>query len=332
MNEEERRWKGQQGQSEISCNVRRDEWMEKRVLWMWAGVITSFEIFMLVGRGANISLWHQTAVAKSVFFCERVLSHGPKEHAFYTHSNLFSITSRHTMVRSSMNSAWHCVRNLWKGADRNSEEEAKDEFAALSRTAGLLPFNNLLQHSPIKGVYVFKVIISLLFSEIGVQISLVCVFVRVSTRPVFHLDFTPQKKTTKIILWVVFPSPAFSDCNFIKVFHRNSESKTHPAVFSGAWWRGRITQTPSMFVNEAAGPSGAWLPQTVCKKSSWNYNDSKNQFIIVISQCSILKYWNFVILLLCSDFWQCALKKTQILLKWNFLDVCREFKKCDVCL
>lgn len=270
-----RRWKEQQGQREISCNVRRDESMEKCVLCMWVGVITSFEIFMLVGRGANISLWHQTAAAKSLFFCERVLSHGPEEHAFYTYSNLSSITSRRTMVRSSMNSAWHCVRNLWKDADRNSEEKAKDESAALSWTAGLLPFNNLLLHRPIKGGYVFKVIISLSVSEIGLQISSVCVFVRVfvrvSSRAVFHLDFTPQKKTTKIILWVVFPSPAFSDCNFIKVFHRNSESKAHPAVFSGAWWRGRITQTPSMFVNEAAGPSAAWLPQrqTVCKKSSW---------------------------------------------------------------
>lgn len=256
------RWKEQQGQCEISCNVRRDESMEKCVLCMWVGVTTSFEIFMLVGRGANISLCHQTAAAESLFFCERVLSHGPIEHAFYTYSNLSSITGRRTMVRSSMNSAWHCVRNLWKGADRNSEEEAKDEFAALSRTAGLLPFNNLLQHSPIKGVYVFKVIISLLVSEIGVQISLVCVFVRVfvrvSTRAVFHLDFTPQKKTTKIILWVVFPSLAFSDCNFMKVFHRNTESKTPPAVFSGAWWRGRITQTLPVFVNEAAGPSAAW--------------------------------------------------------------------------
>lgn len=196
--------------------------MEKCVLCMWVGVITSFEIFMLVGRGANISLWHQTAAAKSLFFCERVLSHGPKEHTFYTYSNLSSITGRRTMVRSSMNSAWHCVRNLWKGADRNSEEEAKDEFAALSRTAGLLPFNNLLQHSPIKGVYVFKVIISLLVSEIGVQISLVCAFVRVfvhvSTRAVFHLDFTPQKKTTKIILWVVFPSPAFQTAISWKFF------------------------------------------------------------------------------------------------------------------
>lgn len=254
--------------------------MEKCVLCMWVGVITSFEIFMLVGRGANISLWHQTAAAKSLFFCERVLSHGPIEHAFYTDSNLSSITGRRTMVRSSMNSAWHCVRNLWKGADRNSEEEAKDEFAALSRTAGLLPFNNLLQHSPIKGVYVFKVIISLLVSEIGVQISLVCVFVRVfvrvSTRAVFHSRRLPPwfhatEENNKDNFVGCFSIAGFSDCNFMKVFHRNSESKTHPAVFSGAWWRGRITQTPSVFVNEAAGPSAAWLPQrqTVCKKSSW---------------------------------------------------------------
>lgn len=116
-----------------------------------------------------------------------------------------------------------------KRAEKNSEQKADDELWTLYWTAGLFPFS--LTFPPVwywLYIYVQGHYLLLLFSE-TLKLKLVFVPVkknnRVSSSNVFHLDFTPEKKTTEII-WlfsvVCFPISVF----VVEVFHRNTESKS----------------------------------------------------------------------------------------------------------
>lgn len=134
------------------------------------------------------------------------------------------------MVRSIMNSAWQCLCNLFEKSWKEFRAESRRWIVNPLLNRRTLPFQFNFSTSLILTLYIYVQghYLLLLFSE-TLKLKLVFVPVkknnRVSSSNVFHLDFTPEKKTTEII-WlfsvVCFPISVF----VVEVFHRNTESKS----------------------------------------------------------------------------------------------------------
>lgn len=108
---------------------------------------------------------------------------------------------------------------FWKSAEKNSEQKAEDEFCTLYWAAGLLSIK--LSHCGLT----HTICVSFFLSESAAEISFVPVN-GVSPSNVFHLDFTPEKKTTKIISVCVDCFPPITVPVFRKVLCRTTESKS----------------------------------------------------------------------------------------------------------
>lgn len=159
---------------------------------MWKRVVAPFEILMVLCGGVNIMLWHRAAAVKSMFFTDHILSHSHKNIHFIP---IPTFSPSPPGTQSSV-PAWIVHDNV-----SVTFEKCWKEFRAESQgwilnsllNCGTSGFFNKTFSPPskINSLYVQGDYLLVLFTATEISFC--------SPSNVFHLDFTPEKKTTKII-------------------------------------------------------------------------------------------------------------------------------------